>query len=249
MVRGGDNDNITLLRPEFFAAHAVRALSRLSPEGEERDILRTSGTQTVQASRGCVARAAGDLRKSKGKSVGRRNGPERDGLLCFRDRIHVQMIRSYAATLHRNTMTPRLQATLDAGKPWSLSPGATGGHKCPDTLVSIPGHATSVSGQRSSDGAQPESSIRSPSRRVVGMSSAWTSLANFRTHMDMMPSMNVVDSVGKRASFQSSTNTTITALGAARLFLQNVWKLHGLPCSIVSDRGPQFIAEFTRELL
>ena len=37
-------------------------------------------------------------------------------------------------------------------------------------------------------------------------------------------------------------------LGAARLFLQNVWKLHGLPHSIVSDRGPQFVAEFTREL-
>ena len=59
--------------------------------------------------------------------------------------------------------------------------------------------------------------------------------------------MNVVDSVGKQAYF-IPTNTTITALGAASLFLQNVWKLHGLPCSIVSDRGPQFMAEFTREL-
>jgi hypothetical protein len=59
--------------------------------------------------------------------------------------------------------------------------------------------------------------------------------------------MNVVDSVGKRAHFMS-TNTTITALGAARLFLQNVWKLHGPPHSIVFNRGPQFIAEFTREL-
>jgi transposase InsO family protein len=59
--------------------------------------------------------------------------------------------------------------------------------------------------------------------------------------------MNVVDSVGKRAHF-IPTNTTITALGAARLFLHNVWKLHGLPCSIVSDWGLQFVAEFTREL-
>jgi hypothetical protein len=59
--------------------------------------------------------------------------------------------------------------------------------------------------------------------------------------------MNVVDSIGKQAHF-IPTNTTITALGAARLFLQNVWKLHGLPRSIVSDHGPQFIAEFTREL-
>src|SRR5882724_7343356 len=59
--------------------------------------------------------------------------------------------------------------------------------------------------------------------------------------------MNVVDSVGKRAHF-IPTNTTITALGAARLFLHNIWKLHGLPHSIVSDRGPQFVVEFTREL-
>jgi hypothetical protein len=59
--------------------------------------------------------------------------------------------------------------------------------------------------------------------------------------------MNVVDSVGKQAHF-IPMNITIMALGAARLFLQNVWKLHGLPRSIVSDRGPQFVAEFTREL-
>jgi len=59
--------------------------------------------------------------------------------------------------------------------------------------------------------------------------------------------MNVVDSVGKWAHF-IPTNTTITALGTARLFLHNVWRLHGLPRRIVSDRGPQFVAEFTREL-
>ena len=59
--------------------------------------------------------------------------------------------------------------------------------------------------------------------------------------------MNVVDSVGKRAHF-IPTNTMITALGAARLFLHNVWRLHGLLRRIVSNRGPQFVVEFTREL-
>jgi hypothetical protein len=44
------------------------------------------------------------------------------------------------------------------------------------------------------------------------------------------------------------TNTTITALGTARLFLHHVWKLHGLPKQVVWDHGPQFIAEFTKEL-
>ena len=38
------------------------------------------------------------------------------------------------------------------------------------------------------------------------------------------------------------------AEGLARLFRNNVWRLHGLPESIVSDRGPQFAVELTREL-
>jgi len=33
-----------------------------------------------------------------------------------------------------------------------------------------------------------------------------------------------------------------------RLFLDHVWKLHGLPTHIVLDRGPQFITLFTKEL-
>ena len=59
--------------------------------------------------------------------------------------------------------------------------------------------------------------------------------------------MNIVDSVSKCAHF-ISTNTTITALGAARLYLRHVWKDYGLPRQVMSDRGPQFIAEFTCEL-
>jgi transposase InsO family protein len=59
--------------------------------------------------------------------------------------------------------------------------------------------------------------------------------------------MVVVDSVSKRSHF-IPTHTTVTALGSARLHLQNVWKLHGLPRSALSDQGPQFVAEFMREL-
>jgi transposase InsO family protein len=51
----------------------------------------------------------------------------------------------------------------------------------------------------------------------------------------------------KRAHF-IPMHTTINAEGTALLFLKEVWKHHGTPQVVVSDRGPQFIAGFTREL-
>jgi len=36
--------------------------------------------------------------------------------------------------------------------------------------------------------------------------------------------------------------------GVARLFQDNVWKLHGLPESIIMDRGVQFTAGIMKEL-
>ena len=39
-----------------------------------------------------------------------------------------------------------------------------------------------------------------------------------------------------------------SAKGLARLFRDNVWKLHGLSESIISDRGPQFAVEMMWEL-
>ena len=47
--------------------------------------------------------------------------------------------------------------------------------------------------------------------------------------------------------FVATTEST-SAKGLARLFRDNVWKLYGLLESVVSDRGPQFAAELTREL-
>jgi len=59
--------------------------------------------------------------------------------------------------------------------------------------------------------------------------------------------MVVVDSITNHAHF-ISTVTMISAAGAAHLFLNHVWKHHGLPRKVISDRGPQSIAEFTQEL-
>ena len=45
-----------------------------------------------------------------------------------------------------------------------------------------------------------------------------------------------------------ATTEGTLAEGLARLFRDNVWKLHGLLESVVLDRGPQFAVELTKEL-
>ena len=57
----------------------------------------------------------------------------------------------------------------------------------------------------------------------------------------------VCDRFLKMSHFVVMTEKT-TAKGLARLFRDNVWKLHGLLVSVISDRGPQFAAGLTREL-
>jgi len=59
--------------------------------------------------------------------------------------------------------------------------------------------------------------------------------------------MNVVDFATKRGHF-TPTHTTCSAEGVAWIYVREVWKHHGLPHTLVSDCGPQFVADFMREL-
>ena len=55
-----------------------------------------------------------------------------------------------------------------------------------------------------------------------------------------------VDRLSKRAHFIATTSD-ITSLGVARLFWDGIWKLHGLPEEVISDRGPQFVLNFCKD--
>jgi len=57
----------------------------------------------------------------------------------------------------------------------------------------------------------------------------------------------VCDRLSKIMHFVATTEG-MTAEGLARLFQDNIWKLHRLLESVVLDRGPQFAAELTKEL-
>jgi len=81
---------------------------------------------------------------------------------------------------------------------------------------------------------------------------AWTHiLADFITKLPLVQGYDsilvVVDQFTEMAHFVPTTEKTM-AKGLARLFRNNIWRLHGLPESIISDRGPQFAAGLIREL-
>jgi len=57
----------------------------------------------------------------------------------------------------------------------------------------------------------------------------------------------VVNRLTKMVHFIPTIEKT-SAEGLVRLFRNNVWKLHGLPESIILDRGPQFMVGLMRKL-
>ena len=57
----------------------------------------------------------------------------------------------------------------------------------------------------------------------------------------------VVDQFSKEVEFIPCTKST-SALDTAKLYLHYVWKHHGLPTGIVSDRGPQFTSQVMKDI-
>src|SRR5882672_6014509 len=59
--------------------------------------------------------------------------------------------------------------------------------------------------------------------------------------------MVVVDRLSKRTHIIPTTSD-VTAARVAKLFQDHIWKLHGLPEEVISDRGTQFVSNFTQSL-
>ncbi|MBW0544585.1 hypothetical protein O181_084300 [Austropuccinia psidii MF-1] len=57
----------------------------------------------------------------------------------------------------------------------------------------------------------------------------------------------IVDRFSKMAVF-IPTMSSITSLDLAHLFIKNIFSKHGLPSSIISDRGPLFVSSFWTNL-
>jgi len=59
--------------------------------------------------------------------------------------------------------------------------------------------------------------------------------------------MVIVDRFTKIIQLKAMT-TNISSKGIAKIYRDEIWKLHGVPRKILSNRGPQFTSKFMEEL-
>ena len=59
--------------------------------------------------------------------------------------------------------------------------------------------------------------------------------------------LTVIDKFTKKVFFLPTTSM-VTSMGIAKLYRDNMFREHGLPKKMISDRGTQFISSFMKEL-
>jgi len=239
------NEDVVLLRLEFLA---VRALEGVELTGVKQKILSDirrgnwNGDQEEP-----IAKAAQELRRSANGTVHSSEWSNIDGLLRFRGKIYVSqspdLRRQIVALCHDTHIAdhPRCWKTLELVSQnywWPQMSRYIGQYvsTCDLCLWTKPWRHSPV-GE-----LQP---LSVPDARWDTLSVNFVvKLLESSGHNAVM---TVVDSISKRVHFVP-THTTVTAEGAARLFLHYIWKLHSLLKRVVSDRRPQFVALFTKEL-
>jgi len=240
-----NNENIVLLRPEFLA---VCALKGIELTGVEQKILsdihkgNRNGDQEEP-----IAKAARELRSSANEAVHSSEWSNVDGLLRFRGKIYVP----WSLDLRRQIVA-LCHDTQIAGHPghWKTLELVSQNYWWPQMSRYIGQYVSTcdLCLQTKPWRHSPVSELQ-----LLSVPDAWWDTLSVDFVVKLPESsghdavMTVVDAVSKRVHF-IPTHTMVIAEGAARLFLHYVWKLHGLLKRVVSDRRPQFVALFTKEL-
>jgi len=94
--------------------------------------------------------------------------------------------------------------------------------------------------------------IKAPNQPIITPAKPWSVVtSDFVTDLPEMNGFNainvVVDKFSK-AIVITPCRKDITAEETATLFLNHVWKRYGLPDKIISDRGPQFASQVTKDI-
>ena len=239
-----DNKDVILLKPEWFKIQALKQGHVLLSGLEEPLVKKIRESKELDES---VVRAVEELRKSGTSRIDGAEWAEEQGLILFRGKVYVPkdvgLRRAIVEAHHDSQITghPGRWKTLELVTRNYWWPGISrfiasyvqGCDRCNRTKT-FPGKPL---------GKLMPTQIPKDTWQIVSVDLI-TGLPESHGYDSIMVT---VDRFSKMAHV-CPTTAKLTSEGLARLFRDHVWKLHGLPEQVLSDRGPQFVSGFMREL-
>jgi len=231
-----NNEDWTLIKPEW-----VRGAEMIVEEGNLRERIKTAQKGDER-----VVKAVEELKKAGVKTLRDEEWEIEDGVVLKEGRIYVpeRELRGEIIQLHHDTPVG------GHGGRWKTMELVTRNYWWPGVTKEV---------ERYVDGCNVCQRYKNRSEAPAGklMPNAipekpWSYIsADFITKLPLAQGYDAILVVCDRFSQMAhfiATMERMSAEGLARLFWDQVWKLHGLPESIISDRGVQFAAGMMKEL-
>ena len=239
-----DNENITLLKPSYFKIQALKQ-GHVHISGSEGDLLKS--IREAKDLDEQVVKAVEELKQSPSKKIDGQEWSMEQGLVLFRGKVYVPKdmeLRRKIVQLHHDSQI--------AGHPgrWKTLELVSRNYWWPGMSRYIAFYT------KGCDRCNRTKTF--PSKPVGKLvpnqipKNVWehitidliTGLPESRGYNAILV---IVDKFSKMVHILPTTDK-LTSEGLARLYRDNIWKLHGLPTKIISDQGPQFVAKFMKEL-
>ena len=230
--RSGDNENMILLTPDCFAIHALQGLEVI---GEEQDILKDIWKGVWNGKKEeALAKAVKELQKTSAWSIRLAKWALTDGILYFQGKIYVPDASNlwcrFIALCHDS------KVTRHSGR-WKTLELVSWNYWWPQMSRYIGKYVSTCDMC-----LQTKASRQPPSGKLHPLpipDAPWDTISvDFIVELPELAGHNsimvMVDSITKCAHF-IDTVTTLSTARTAQLYLQHVWKHHGLPWKVVSD--------------
>ena len=239
-----DNEDVTLLKPEFFRIQALRQGHDVGTQ-DETDILKR-----VRKSRDwdeAVVKAVEELRRSPTKRLRSEEWAEEQGLILFQGKVYIPKDMDL-----RRRIVKLCHETPVAGHPgqWKTLELVTRNYWWPGMTKYIVAYVKGCDRcQRYKNYPMAPAGKLKPLEIPKG---PWKSVtADFIVKLPEAQGYNAILVTVCRGTKQAHFIPTVeetSARGTAVLYRDNVWKLHGLPEEIITDKDPRFASDFIKEL-
>jgi len=237
-----DNEDETLVKPEWLKVRKTEVVEIIVNRVDLLEEVRKSKVKDDK-----VVKAVEEMKRAGVKMLRDEEWKEVDGIMYKEGKVYVPKDEKLRAEIIRLPYDTPIEGH---GGQWKMVELVTRNFWWPEITKEVKRYVEGCDiCQRN------KNHIEQPASKLMPNSipeKPWTYiLADFITKLPLAQGYDsilvVVNRLTKMVHFIPTTEKMLVE-GLARLFRDNMWKLHGLPKSIISDRGPQFAAGIMQEL-